>query len=160
VHVVDNDYLVRGFRISVKPNHAAMWVVTAHRSPDLLKHEQGHYDITGLIGRDFARNVLSLAINIDVVGRMKDAGSTVASRQNWVTRLFGSAINDFWKEGEALAAILQTNPRTQQDGLYDVQTKHGTDINGQRQWSSRLRRLMTQNTSFRSTLRAEGVITQ
>jgi hypothetical protein len=157
VDVVGDDYLVSGLRISVKPIHAVMWAVTTARSSDLLKHEQGHYDITGLVVRDFARNVLSLSINIDVVGRMKEAGSTAASRHNWVVHLFQSAIKGYERERDAVLGILQS---TYGEGVYDFQTKHGTDLSAQSRWSSRLQRYMTQNTSFGWGLKAEGVIKQ
>ncbi len=44
--------------IKVSLNSAATWVVTKKKTTALLSHEQGHYDIAGLVAVDLCRAIL------------------------------------------------------------------------------------------------------
>jgi len=56
----------RNFRIEVfvtkdpTPGDTGTWVVIGSQTDDLLKHEQGHYDLAGLAAREYARELLML----------------------------------------------------------------------------------------------------
>lgn len=47
-------------RIIVRMDKANSWVVKSARTDELLQHEQGHYNISALAGRDMERELLSL----------------------------------------------------------------------------------------------------
>jgi hypothetical protein len=54
------------FRIQVSlsrdpaPGDTGTWVVIGSETNNLLKHEQGHYDLAGLAAREYARELLML----------------------------------------------------------------------------------------------------
>jgi len=159
VHVVNNEYRVRGARVTVTLNSGSSWATpTAKASASLLRHEQGHYDITGLIARDLIRKVLDLSFSVDVVAALRDSGNTPAEHRNYVTRQFQRDINRFGTEANTLLARLQTNPATHADGIYDQQTNHGLNTTAQQQWNNRIQRVMGANEHFELWLRMEGII--
>lgn len=47
------------------------WVVTSEMTKELLKHEQGHYDIQALVAREFYEKVLALSAPSDDALRKK-----------------------------------------------------------------------------------------
>jgi hypothetical protein len=159
VRPVDGEYRVQGARMTVAFNPTASWAIpSARSSADLLQHEQGHFDITGLIARDLIGNVLDLSLDVDVVASLRDAGHTQTEHLRYVTRRFQTLIEGLARDAAALGARLQTNPATQADGLYDVQTNHSQNLAGQKTWNSRLQRIKAGNTSFALCLQLEGVI--
>src|SRR5215470_868208 len=125
VRVVNGEYRVHGARVNVSLDGSNMWAVPGARtSAALLRHEQGHYDITGLIARDLIRKILDLSLDAVVIGAMQGAGNTPQQHQNFALARFQSYINTFMQEANDLSAKLQTNPVTRADGIYDVQTNH------------------------------------
>ncbi len=86
------------------------WVVTSKKSDVLLAHEQGHYDITGLIARDMIADI----------GRAH-AGSA-ADLQQQVTSIQQTA--------QSLA--------TQLTNQYDTETNHGLKTDRQQKWEAHL----------------------
>jgi hypothetical protein len=159
VHIVNNEYRVQGARVTVSLNNGGTWATPAGKtSAPLLRHEQGHYDITGLVARDLIRKVFDLSLNVDVVAALRDSGNTPGEHRNYVTRQFQSDINRFGAEANAMLARLQTNPTTHADGIYDVQTNHGQNATGQQTWNNRLQHVMSGNEHFELRLRMEGLI--
>jgi hypothetical protein len=87
------------------------WVVTSAKSDTLLAHEQGHYDITGLVARDMIRDLRGLR-----------AASTAA---------LGREVQAIIRRADALADRLTI--------LYDEQTNHGRNRAKQEKWEQLLR---------------------
>ena len=88
------------------------WVVTGKKSDALLSHEQGHYDITGLTGRDLLRDLAAIrAPNVKVLQRR---------------------VQKTIQQTRKLASKLTTQ--------YDDKTKHGTDKTVQKRWKDHLRK--------------------
>ncbi len=159
VHVVGGEYRVRGARMRVTLNHHGSLAVTAARAnAALLQHEQGHYDITGLIARDLINKVLDLSIDVTVVAALHDSGNNPAAHLQYAVRHFQSEIDGFAREANSLSARLQTNPTTQADGMYDTQTNHSLNVQGQAIWNARLQRIKGGNDSFPLALHLDGVI--
>jgi hypothetical protein len=52
-----DSFRVTGYVAKQKIFKENSWVVTSAKSAELLDHEQGHYDITGLIGRDMIADI-------------------------------------------------------------------------------------------------------
>jgi hypothetical protein len=88
------------------------WVVAGKQSDELLSHEQGHYDITGLTGRDLLRDLAAIR------------APTVKALQRRVQKTI--------QRTRKLANALTTS--------YDDETKHGTDKVAQKKWKDHLRK--------------------
>jgi hypothetical protein len=54
---VNGRFQVKDYTVNVEIVAADTWVVTSQKSNDLLNHEQGHYDITGLTARDMVADI-------------------------------------------------------------------------------------------------------
>jgi uncharacterized protein DUF922 len=97
------------FTFSVNVNRTNTMILrTAAKTADLLKHEQGHYDLLVLVARALAREVESL--ETDSVQEL----------------------------GTQLAAAMQThNDRAQAvDALYDKETDHSRNRTAQQRWDT------------------------
>jgi len=94
--------------LSVKRSNS--WVVTSQKSADLLAHEQGHYDITGLNARDLVGDL----------DRIRAASARDLQQQ--VTQTMNAA--------QALASKLTTD--------YDTDTNHGLKTDRQQKWQTHL----------------------
>ena len=159
VQLVNGNYKVRGARVSVAAQANGSWATASARTDaSLLLHEQGHYDITGLIARDLIGKVLDLSFDQTVIACCIGSGNTANEHLRYVTRLFQTEVTRFGQEARDLLARLNTNPVTQADGLYDTDTNHGLNSSGQQTWNSRLQRLKSSNDCFELMLRLEGII--
>ena len=87
------------------------WVVTSAKSDALLAHEQGHYDITGIIARDMIRDLRGVR------------AATTAGLEREVQAIIERA--------DTLADRLTE--------LYDEQTDHGRERAQQARWEALLR---------------------
>ncbi len=159
VQLVNGEYNVRGARVSVAAQANGSWATAAARTDaNLLLHEQGHFDITGLIARDLIGKVLDLSFDQSVIAVCIGSGDTANSQLRYVTRLFQADVTRFGQEARDLLARLNTNPNTQADGLYDSQTNHGLNATAQRTWNDRIRRIKASNDSLELMLRIEGLL--
>lgn len=96
------------------------WVVANQKSETLLVHEQGHFDITGLVARDLVKALGALRV------------STTEELQREVTRLFEAY--DAWAKSLS--------------NQYDGETNHGRNAIIQAEWEARLRACMQHGTSL------------
>jgi hypothetical protein len=160
VKVVKGKYHVHGARVNVSLDNNNTWAVPSVRTnANLLRHEQGHYDINGLIARDVIRKILDLSLDVHVVAALKDAGKTPHQHQNFAFQHFKNDIDTYVQEANALSARLQTNPRTGADGIYEVQTNHSQNTTGQVAWDVRLQRMkVAWDGFFQLNLAMEGII--
>ena len=139
-------------------NGPGTWALRAARNDAvLLRHEQGHYDITGLAVRDMACNLLDLTFDDAILSVLAVAGTTAASRKLYVQRMYKAAFEQQAAQTRALIGKLQTNPKTHQDGIYDVQTRHGTHQSAQTAWDERFARLKLSSANFTFELALAGV---
>ncbi len=53
-------YKVSSIKLRITVDKAASWVVKGTKTDDLLKHEQGHYDLTAIGARELHKRVLAL----------------------------------------------------------------------------------------------------
>lgn len=96
------------------------WVVANQKSETLLAHEQGHFDITGLVARDLVKALGALRV------------TTTDELQREVTRLFEAY--DAWAKSLSKQ--------------YDDETDHGRNAKKQADWESRIRTCIQQGTSL------------
>jgi hypothetical protein len=54
---------VNSIRVVIRTVTEDTWVIKGTKTPELLSHEQGHFDLTGLLGRDSAREILAVRAN-------------------------------------------------------------------------------------------------
>jgi hypothetical protein len=84
---------------------------TANKTADLLKHEQGHYDLLVLVTRAFARELESLeAASVPELGRL---------------------LNQARETHDARAQVI--------DAEYDKQTEHSRNRAAQQRWDNAIR---------------------
>ena len=118
----------KGFRVdhvqvTVTLDRASMWADKASRTAELLKHEQGHYDIVALIARDLFNELTGW-----------DSGK-LPKRFRKETDL-KSAADRAVRQAKALAARLAGTATTV--GVYDKQTRHMQDTKAQEEWDKAL----------------------
>jgi len=90
---------------------ARTWVVKGKESKDLLRHEQGHWDIVGLLAREYQREIKKL--RGDSVSQLKARFRKLEARV------------------QAKGERLNTGA-----GLYDTQTDHGRNKAQQKRWDA------------------------
>ncbi|OOG55636.1 hypothetical protein [Rhodanobacter sp. C03] len=112
----DLGFVVSNLQIKVTLNRHLMWSVTSAQTPELLAHEQGHYDIVALTMSDLFNDLLS--------------PPTVMATENDV-RDFARAL-----QTEAARRIDAMESSAAGDGLYDQQTNHSLNQPLQAHWDS------------------------
>jgi predicted secreted Zn-dependent protease len=105
------DCHVTNVDIGLSVDRSRTWVVTGHQSDDLLRHEQGHYDITALGTRELYNRVLQLT-----APECSDLSERVQQIQ-----------------AEIQAEIDEVDDR------YDDRTSHGNTASVQQTWEARIR---------------------
>ncbi len=99
------------------------WVVRGTKTDDLLSHEQGHFDMAGLVAWELYRRIMATrAPNAAELKRQIDAH--VARARTKLHGLSGSAT---------------------EVGTYDTETEHGRNGGEQRRWKELIRDCMTHN---------------
>lgn len=134
-------YRVGGFHTTVFVDRAKSWALASAKQANvLLPHEQGHYDITGLVAREVTRKMLDLSFDdsILIACPTTETGKTPASRMKYVGGEFTKAIAQIGQDAKALLNRLQSNGGN--NGLYDTQTANGTNA-AQTRWTNVLERL-------------------
>lgn len=96
------------------------WVVASQKSTTLLAHEQGHFDITGLVARDLVKALGALRV------------STTDELQRDVSRLY--AAFDAWAKSLSKQ--------------YDDETNNSRNAKIQAEWEVRIRTCIQQGTSL------------
>jgi len=104
--------------VSIDPNHT--WVVRGQETPALLNHEQGHWDITGLIAREAHRAYEQL--------RARTPGALTQQMQSLQTRLQAKA--------------------THLNRQYDAETNHGVNLTPQQRWDTLIHTCIVDNKSL------------
>lgn len=93
------------------------WALPDRRSPDLLRHEQGHFDLLEIFRRRLERELFSL------LGR-KATASTREGAEQRLTAVLEEVYKRVWQAHEAC--------QTQ----YDQETRNGQDRLKQEQWNN------------------------
>lgn len=127
-------------RATVSINAAGTWVrrswyqnATSAQKSWLLRHEQGHYDLYRLVMRDLVQTVGSLEWDEAVVSALREVGNSAAARLHWAQRRLQDDARTAIQQAEALIRQLGGTPPA--DGLYDINTSHGTLPAQQNSWN-------------------------
>jgi hypothetical protein len=112
-------WMLAELTLEIVVNRANSWVVTSRKSDDLRAHEQGHFDIHGIIvGRDLVEELRS-----------------VRARSN---RRLGAAVR------RKMRQAMQRGQRM--TNAYDEDTNHGLTTARQEAWERQIRNAIDNNT--------------
>lgn len=111
---------VSSLTVTIAIARASNWVVRSAKTPELLSHEQGHYDLTGLMGRDMGHEILAAR------------AGTLEDLQQRITAI----IERYRQRGRDLNA------------RYDTETGGGRNRDAQRRWDERIRSSIDSGTAF------------
>ena len=144
--------------VTVAINTVSTWVVNdpAAQTDTLLRHEQGHFDITGLIARDLCRDLMSIEMSQDIIAIGRDlpprpsAGQLLRAGHAYVQ----SQVDRCGREATALSNRLQSHYEAGVlvDGLYDVETQHSQNLLAQGKWNDMFRFARDNDTSLSLTM--------
>lgn len=141
-HGRKSDFRLSTVSITVTLNRARMWSRASAQSPELLRHEQGHYDITALVMRDLDTDLTALLQSGRSYPRQED---------------MDQAIDDLKNPAVAIIDSLQSKP--QADGIYDQQTNHGRNTQAQQKWNAAITAARANAAAgFTDALRAQGIV--
>jgi hypothetical protein len=113
-------YRVTSLTVTLRTVNEDNWVVTSHKSADLLSHEQGHYDITGLMGRDMGNEIVAVRAR---------------SRQDLQTKVT-QIIEKYRRRAKALSE------------RYDTETDHSGNRQAQKRWDDAIQSAMKSGNPF------------
>ena len=111
---------VTSLSITIQVVRENSWVVRSAKTPELLSHEQGHYDIQGLMGRDMGNEILAAR-----------APSTDALQQ-----VVTDIIQRYRQRGTDLSA------------QYDTDSNHGRNREAQARWDRAIQTAITGSARF------------
>ncbi|MBI4241714.1 MAG: hypothetical protein HY613_08350 [Candidatus Rokubacteria bacterium] len=97
------------------------WVVTGTKTDDLLSHEQGHFDIAGLVAWELYRRIMATRAP-NAADLQRQINEHVARARRKLHGLSGSST---------------------EEGKYDTETAHGTNAAEQRRWKDLIRESIT-----------------
>lgn len=96
--------------ITIRLIRADCWVVVSRKTDELLKHEQGHYDILAIGARAFYNRLMTLSEN---------SVSDLQNYMNDIQRNFNTNVRDV-------------------DSRYDTATNHGINTTVQQTWDRQI----------------------
>ena len=135
-------YRVDHVQVTVTLDRASMWADKASRTAELLKHEQGHYDIVALVARDLFNELTGWES-----GKSPKRFRKETDLKNAADRLR--------RQATSLAARLSGTATTV--GVYDKQTKHMRDTKAQGEWDKALEAARSKGSRLMSGLSGMGV---
>jgi hypothetical protein len=138
----EHGYRIDHTQVKVTLDRANMWSVKSARSDALLLHEQGHYDLVALVGRDLYEELLGW-----------NSGKRL-KRFRREDDLKGAA-NRLSRAAKALAGHLAGT--SSKVGVYDLKTNHGLNAKVQEQWTTALAAARGKGTRVRAMLAGLGV---
>jgi hypothetical protein len=134
-------YRVNHVQVTVSTDPAVMWSVKSARTDALLKHEQGHYDIVALLGRDLYQELTGW-------------DSTSPPKRFRRDTDLKDAVSRVLRGYKRLAA--QIAGSSSADGVYDTKTKHGQDSTVQDKWNQALAAARANGTPLMKALAGLG----
>jgi hypothetical protein len=135
-------YRITEVHVQVTLERGNMWAVKSAQTADLLRHEQGHYDIVALLARDLYQELTG----------WNTAKSPKRFRKE--TDLTGAA-NRLRRTAEQL--VKHVGGTEQKVGIYDKQTNHGLDAKAQEKWDKSLAAARNNGTRLMKGLSGLGV---
>jgi Bacterial protein of unknown function (DUF922) len=116
-------YRVGHVQVTVEIERSLMWSVKKDRSDAVLQHEQGHYDIVALLGRDLYNELGAWDSGTKPKRFRKE--TDLKDEVNRTLRRYKKLAVEFAGSSSAV-------------GTYDKKTKHGVDAKAQEKWTAGL----------------------
>lgn len=118
------DFKLSGVTVKLTLERSEMWSQSSGKTSALLKHEQGHYEITSLLMRDLDSDLTVLFQSAQKYPTLADFQAGVAAVEKPILDL------------QAKLQSLKNPQGGYVDGVYDQQTKDGTDATNQGKWNA------------------------
>jgi hypothetical protein len=118
------DFRVSGVTVDLTLERSKMWLQASAQTSTLLRHEQGHYEITALLMRDLESDLTALWQSKKTYPTLNDLKKDVDSIKQPILSLHTSMQSVANPKGGFI------------DGAYDQQTKDGTDAKVQASWNA------------------------
>jgi hypothetical protein len=141
-HGSAHGYRINHVQVQVEIERSVMWSVKSDRTAELLQHEQGHYDIVALLGRDLYN---------ELTGWNWAKGPKRFRRETDLKDEANRRLRGF----KRLAAHIAGS--SQSEGVYDVKTNHGTTARVQAQWTAAFAAARKDGTPLMKALSGLGV---
>ena len=119
-------YWITAIRSEAVFDQRRSWVRPEHRRPEILAHEQGHFDLTQIYKRLMDERAAEL-----IGSRRHCEGDTIEQASSFTQR-------DAAESVQAVFDAIWTRYMSAQRE-YDAQTSHGIAAGSQRRWSDRIR---------------------
>jgi len=130
-------YRVNHVQVTVEVERSLMWSVKKDRSDAVLQHEQGHYDIVALLGRDLYNELTGWDSGTKPKRFRKE--SDLKDEVSRTLRRYKKLAVEFAGSSSAV-------------GVYDKKTKHGLDAKAQEKWTAALATARTKGTMVANAL--------
>jgi hypothetical protein len=146
------------FLATVTISTLGTWVLNqqAAQTDDLLRHEQGHFDITGLVARDLCRDLMSIEISQDIIAIDRTLPNNPSANQllRAAHEYIRHEVDRCSQQARASLARLQSRRENGLlvDGLYDQETQHGQVLLAQQKWNDIFRYSRDNDTSLSVTM--------
>lgn len=134
-------YRINHVHVQVTLDRGVMWSVKAGRTAELLRHEQGHYDIVALLARDLYEELTGWNTGRAPKRFRKETDLTGAAE-----RLRRQTLNLLQQVGGVGSKV----------GVYDKQTNHGQDAKAQEKWDKAFEAARTNGARLAAGLSALG----
>ena len=113
----DGKYKVSSIKLRIKVDKSASWVVKGTKNEELLKHEQGHYDLTAIGARELYKRVLALETDSkeSLLSGIADLQTEVQELTDELNKLYDDQTDHSRKEARQIfwnTEILATKNRT------------------------------------------------
>src|SRR5213593_1885725 len=118
-----SDFRLATVSIQVRLDRSRMWSRPSAQTAQLLKHEQGHYDITALVMSDLDTDLTTLLQAGRTFPTQRDLAKAIANQKD-----------------PAVALVNRLQSTAIADGVYDQQTRHSRDAAAQGKWDAALAR--------------------
>jgi hypothetical protein len=143
----DTENATEGYRVNhvlvrVTLHRDLMWAVASARTADLLRHEQGHYDIVALLARDLYNELTGWNSAKPPKRFRKDADLKRAVER--------------WRRGTK-SLVAHVGGAGENVGVYDKQTNHGQDAKAQGGWDKSFADARMNGTRLMAALGGLGV---
>jgi hypothetical protein len=150
---------IDNLKVTVTLDSARTYATEAARTKAaLLNHEQGHFDIQGLLARDLAIKLLDFHIDkkvlADILNNRAASWEDKVKRLDRIVRDHMRQVQQRFKE---LDGMLQDDALGN-EGIYDADTEHGADAAEQRRWDSLLRHVKMSTVLFEDELIKRGML--
>lgn len=150
-------------RVSINSNltwRDTSWFASASQADQdaLLVHEQGHFELGGLVARDLCVSLLNLSLSDAVADAMRGVGNSAQARLNYARTSLSTDAARLGREATATYQWVENSEVSgvHREGQYDSDTNHGANTVAQTKWNDLFRFCQTSGTGLALALMMNG----